>query len=240
MGKGLLYARSYPVNDKISIRIPTVGEILEDEARYNSILSCVISTPYDFMVYLDDMGIDFEKLTDYDLFLLLFPSLQATDTSILFGDLDLSKFSPAINEENGQVVLLNAEDDIVIDRGVHDLICQAIRKINHLEKINRRPGNSEAKKYMIERARIKLQRAARRKKQSSELEKLIVALVNTEEFKYGYEGVLDLTIYQFRASVDQIIRKIHFNNTMIGVFAGTVKAKELPQDDLTWIPINKK
>lgn len=101
MGKSLLYARSYPVNDKISIRIPTVGEILEDEARYNSIVSCVISTPYDFMVYLDDMGIDFEELTEYDLFLLLFPSLQATDTGILFGDLDLSKFSPAINEENG-------------------------------------------------------------------------------------------------------------------------------------------
>ena len=59
MGKSLLYARSYPVNDKISIRIPTVGEILEDEARYNSIVSCVISTPYDFMVYLDDMGIRF-------------------------------------------------------------------------------------------------------------------------------------------------------------------------------------
>ena len=93
---------------------------------------------------------------------------------------------------------------------------------------------------MIERARIKLQRAARRKRETSELEKLIVALVNTEEFKYGYQEVLDLTIYQFRASVDQIIHKIHFNNTMIGVFAGTVKAKELPQEDLTWIPINKK
>lgn len=240
MGKSLLYARSYPVNDKISIRIPTVGEILENEVAYNSILSCVISTPYDFMVYLDDMGIDFEKLTEYDLFLLLFPSLQSADTSIVFGDLDLSKFSPAINEKNGQVILLNAEDDIVIDRGVHDLICQAIRKINHLEKVTRRPGNSEAKKYMIERARIKLQRAARRKRETSELEKLIVALVNTEEFKYGYQEVLDLTIYQFRVSVDQIIHKIHFNNTMIGVFAGTVKAKELPQEDLTWIPINKK
>ena len=212
----------------------------EKEVAYNSILSCVISTPYDFMVYLDDMGIDFEKLTEYDLFLLLFPSLQSADTSIVFGDLDLSKFSPAINEMNGQVILLNAEDDIVIDRGVHDLICQAIRKINHLEKVTRRPGNSEAKKYMIERARIKLQRAARRKRETSELEKLIVALVNTEEFKYGYQEVLDLTIYQFRASVDQIIHKIHFNNTMIGVFAGTVKAKELPQEDLTWIPINKK
>ena len=240
MGKSLLYARSYPVNDKISIRIPTVGEILENEVAYNSILSCVISTPYDFMVYLDDMGIDFEKLTEYDLFLLLFPSLQSADTSIVFGDLDLSKFSPAINEKNGQVILLNAEDDIVIDRGVHDLICQAIRKINLLEKVTRRPGNSEAKKYMIERARIKLQRAARRKRETSELKKLIVALVNTEEFKYGYQEVLDLTIYQFRASVDQIIHKIHFNNTMIGVFAGTVKAKELPQEDLTWIPINKK
>ena len=152
MGKSLLYARSYPVNDKISIRIPTVGEILENEVAYNSILSCVISTPYDFMVYLDDMGIDFEKLTEYDLFLLLFPSLQSADTSIVFGDLDLSKFSPAINEKNGQVILLNAEDDIVIDRGVHDLICQAIRKINHLEQVTRRPGNSEAKNYMIERA----------------------------------------------------------------------------------------
>lgn len=234
MGKSLLYAHSYPVNDKISINIPTVGEIIEDEDAYYSVITAIIATPYDFMVQLDDMGIDFDSITEFDLFLLLFRSLQNTDTRLVFGDLDLSNFTTGINQQNGTIILVDEANDIVIDRAIHDKICRTIRKINHLEKSNRKPGNGEAKKYMIERARIKQKRAAR-KPRKSQLEELIIAMVNTEQYKYDYSSTLDLTIYQFNASVHQVIRKINYDNTMIGCYAGTINAKELNQDELNWL-----
>ena len=230
----LLYARSCPINDKISIHVPTVGEVLEDEDSYNSVLASVIATPISFMVQLDDAGIDFTSITDFELFLLLFPSLQKMDTHLVFGDLDLSKFVTAINQQNGLVVLIDREDDIVIDREIHRKICRILREVNHLEKDNRRPGNEEAKKYMLERARIKQQRASLKKKKS-QLEELIIAMVNTEQYKYDYAGTLELTIYQFNASVRQVIKKVNYDNLMIGCYTGSLKAKELNQKDLNWL-----
>lgn len=235
MGKSLLYSRTYPVNDKISITVPTIREILEDEDAYFGLVTAVTAMPADFMVQLDDVGIDFAKITPFELFLLLFRGLQeANDTSLVFGELDLRKFHTAVNQKNGTIVLADTENDIVIDRAIHDQICRVLRKINHLEKNNRTPGNDEAKKYMIERARIKQARAARHKRQS-QIEDLIVAMVNTEQYKYDYEGTLGLTVYQFNSSVYQIIKKINYDNTMIGCYAGTVNIKELSPDTLNWL-----
>ena len=234
MTKGLLYAKNYPVNNKISVVVPTVGQIIEDEDAYFSIVTAVTATPSDFMVQLDDVGIDFASISSFELFLLLFRSLQTLDTSLVFGDLDLSKFAPAINSQNGMVVLRDSKNDIVIDRAVHGQICRVLREINHLEKHDRKPANDEAKKYMLERARIKQRRAAKRPKQS-QLEELIVAMVNTEQYKYGYDGTLDLTIYQFNASVYQIIKKINYDNMMIGCYSGTVNIKEIDQSELNWL-----
>ena len=77
----------------------------------------------------------------------------------------------------------------------------------------------------------------RRKNRStrSQLEDLIVALVNTEQFHYGFEGTRELSIYQFNESVRQVIKKIDYDNKMRGVYAGTVSAKDLSQDDFNWL-----
>lgn len=87
---------------------------------------------------------------------------------------------------------------------------------------------------MLKRAREK-QRRERNKKQDSQLEKLIVALVNSEQFKYGFEDVKNLSIYQFNESVRQIIKKTDYNNRMYGIYSGTIDPKNLKQDDLNWL-----
>lgn len=230
----LLYRRRYPINDKIQIEIPTVGEILEQEQSYYGMVSMLTATPYDMMVQLDDIGLDFTDLNDYELFLLVWGTLRAQDTSLIFGALDLSKFETAINSQNNTVVLRDAESGTVIDRAIHGQICQAVRAIHHLERNNRKPGNDAAKKFLLQRARKKLQRD-RECAERSQIEELIVALVNTEQFHYGFEGVKDLSIYQFNESVQQIIKKIDFDNKMRGVYAGTISAKDLNPDDLNWI-----
>ncbi len=231
----LLYKDSYSINDNIRIMIPTVGEILEfGEDQYYGMVSNLTAMPIDMMVELDDLGIDFTTINDYELFVLLFASLKSRDTSLIFGDLDLSGFVPAINEQNGMLVLLDKEKDIMIDRGIQGQIATTLRRLHHLEKDIRKPGNEEAKKFLLERARIKRKRRKNRKTES-QLESLIVAMVNTEEFKYNFNEVKDLTIYQFNESVRQVRKKVDFNNLMIGVYSGTVDAKELSQDDINWL-----
>lgn len=237
--RNLLYARELAINNKISVVVPTVREILSDEDGYYGLVSMLTAMPIDYMVLLDDMGLDFSNMNAYDLFLLLFPAIQSQDTSLIFGDMSLEHFTRMVNEQNGLTVLVDPVNDIVIDRAIHGQIQAALRKIHHLEKNNRRPGNEDARKYMLERARIK-QKRRKRRHQDSALESMIIAAVNTEQYKYDFGTTLDLSIYQFNESVRQIIRKIEFDNRMIGVYAGTVDATKVDPDDLKWIGLSEK
>ena len=230
----LLYERFCPITDKIRIVIPTVGEVIDHEDDYYSMVSILTAMPIDYMVQLDDVGVDFTTINDYDLFIMLFNGLRDKDTSLIFDDLDLSRFEIGIHRESGMPVLYNEQDDIVIDRVVYTKIANTLRKIHHLEKNNKKPGNKEARDFLLERARTK---AKRRKKRGgeSQLEQLITAMVNTEQFKYGYEGTRELSIYQFNQSVRQIQKKVDYDNKMRGVYAGTVDPNKLSPDELNWL-----
>ena len=229
----LLYEKQYAINDSIHIIIPTVGQIIDNEDAYYGLVSVLTAMPVDLMVQLEDAGIDFMSINEYELFLLMFAGLKSQDTSLIFGYLDLSKFKMAVNEQNGTIVLLDEEHDIKIDRAVHGQIAAVLRKIHHLERNNRKPANNEAKRFMLERAREKLRRRTR--KEDSQLESLIIAMVNTEQYKYDFEGTRELSIYQFNESVRQVIKKVDYDNRMYGVYTGTINAKELSQDDLNWL-----
>ena len=231
---GLLYRTEYPINDYIKIKIPTVGEVIDDEDNYNAIVSIICATPYDMMVQLDDNGIDFTTIDDWELFCLLFRGLQDRDTSLVFGDLNLKDFEMLKNTENGEVVLANLQTGAIIDRSIHYMIAKFLREVMGIERTNKKPGNEEARLYMIERARKKQQRARRNKKPHSQLESFIISLVNTSEFSYDYRSVRDLTIYQFFSSLRQISNKTRYDKLMIGVYAGTVNVKEINQSELSW------
>ena len=230
----LLYERELKVNDDISIVIPTVREVLEQEEEYYGLVSLITATPYDMMVQLDDLGIDFREISDYELFLLSFEAIKSADAHLVFGDLDTTGFERMVNTHNGTLALTNKKTGLVIDMAIHYQICEALRAIHHLKKNIKHAGNVEAKDYLLERARKKLKRR-RKKAEASQLESLIIALVNTEQFPYKFDEVLDLTIYQFNESVLQVVKKIDFDNRMHGIYAGTISAKNMSQDSLNWM-----
>lgn len=230
----LLYQRQYKINDAISITIPTVEEIINNEEAYYALVSTITAMPIDFMVQLDSIGIDFTSISEYDLFLLMFETIKSKDTTLIFGNLDLTKFEIAVHEQNGTMVLIDRENEIVIDRAIHNQIAAVLRKMHHLEKNRRKPANEEAKKYMLKRAKEK-QRRNRNRTTDSHLESLIVAMVNTEQYKFDFESTKKLTVYQFNECVRQVIKKVDYNNRMYGVYTGHINAKELSQDDLNWL-----
>ena len=96
--QSLLIARSISITDFLTVYIPTVGEILSsDDREYYQMVTTLTSSPYDLMVQLDDMGIDYEQITDFELFMLLFQSLQNKDLSLIFPGLESSLLKPAKN-----------------------------------------------------------------------------------------------------------------------------------------------
>ena len=233
--KSLLKLSSVDIpNTKLSIRIPTVGEILDDEFTYYSIISSLTATPYQYMVQLDDMGVDFTTITDYQLFVMLFSIYTRSDLSMVFGNLNTSNFE--IRQNGSLQYLYDPDNNLEINEKIYYDIVSTIRKINLLERVNYKPGNESARKYLLEKERKKQKRSAA-KKQVPYLEKLVIALVNTSEFPYDYDSCMDLSIYKLHQSFKQIQHKIAFDNTMVGVYAGTVDTSRLSNKDiLSWIP----
>lgn len=170
----------------LSVRIPTVGEIIDNEQHYYNLVYSLTATPYQYMVQLDDMGIDFTKITDYQLFLMLFSFFAKDDISILFGDIDLSDILIYENRENNTFVLYSSKNNIMIDEFIYNQIVDTIRKINNLKKENRKPGNYKAKELRIKLERRKQKRNAN-KSYEPYLKKLVITLVNRPDFNYNYE-----------------------------------------------------
>lgn len=233
----LLYDDRYTINDKISIYVPKVKEIFDfGDQKYYSMLQSLTATPFDLMVQLDDIGIDYEQITEFQLFAMMFEAAkEQDDLSILFGDnFDYGGFKEAENRTNGERVLWNEQKDMVIDRLLQHQICSAIRSIHLWEYNDKKAGNAEAKAYLIERNRIKQKRAAK-KPYRSFLEDTIIALTNTEEFKYNYETVLELSVYKLNASLHQIQKKKQWEQILSGAYFGTVDLNKMNVEKLNWL-----
>ena len=159
-----------------------------------------------------------------------------SDLSLIFGDLDTSDFNVYINQDDDSQVIYSPSNNIIIDELVYNDLSDMMRKINLFEKVKSKPGNESARKYLLEKERKKQKRNAK-KPRFPYLEKMVIALVNTSEFPYNYETCMDLSIYKFNQSLQQIQRKIAFDNTMVGVYAGTVDTSKMTDKDaLSWIP----
>lgn len=232
--RNMLYKSEIVINDFVSIKIPSVGQVVECEDEYYNLVQLLTAMPIDLMVQLDDAGIDFSTINDYELFILMFNAIKQCDTKLIFGELDLSPFQLGFDEATGKPVMIDPKTERKFDRALQVNIAETLRKIHHLEKNNRKPGNEEARKYMIERARKKMNRN-RRRKHDSHLESLIVAMVNTEQYKYDFVGTLELSIYQFNECVRQVTHKQNYSNLMFGIYSGSIDPKTINQDDLNWL-----
>lgn len=238
--RSLLNRKSIQITDELILRIPTVGEILDRESEYFSLISIMTSTPFQYMVQLDDLGIDYTAITDYEMFCLLFPVYAQQDTSIIFGDVYLKDIALYHDNSTDLDVLYSPTSDIKIDEFVYYNMAKVMRQVNCIKYERKKPKGEKNKKYFLERERRHLKNLERIRKRKefaqSEFEKLIVALVNNNRFKYDYDSILALPIYNFYQSFQQIQHDINFNNVMRGIYAGTIDTKKITdKSSLSWI-----
>lgn len=232
----LLYCTDYKLTENITIHIPTLKEILAyGEDNYFKIISMILSTSKDYMVQLDDIGKDYEEITDFELFSqMLFLSLKEMNSSLVFSNLNLADFELCQNKVNNEIVLYSEKDNLIIDRYIYAIICDKLREILYVEKDRYKAGNKEAKAFIIERTRKK-QIKASKKPYKPILRPMIISLVNCQEFKYNYNEVLELNIFQFYSSVKAIQKRINFDQIMSGIYTGAISSKDINMQEINWL-----
>ena len=239
----LLRGEDYAVNENIKIHHPTLGEIADyGEEEYWKLVSLLTATPFDYKVAFYDMGIDYEEITDFALFIMLTQNLPKEETKILFGELDFSKFQVFTRRQGGSsvespeedIVLRDAERDIVIDDVIYQLIADHLRRMHRIKRNQRKPGNEITKKIYIEEDR-RAQERNQDKPFSSLLAPLISGLVNCADFKYTYETVWDLCLYNFFDAVHRIRKLNNYRNLMTGIYTGNIDVKSVSDKQLDWL-----
>lgn len=188
----LFRGEGYKINDKILIRQPTLEEIVDfGEQRYFGLVRTICSTPADRKVEIwDKLHVFWEKIDEYDLFISLFQTLQKSEVSILFGDMDFTTFKLGTQTGLPDLVLKN-KDRVVIDRAIHKLMTDYLRQIHKLKKNVDTGFNDATRKIMIEDDRDEMALQMQKPFQSLLLP-LISSLTNCPEFKYRWDNVWTL------------------------------------------------
>lgn len=231
----MYFGYDYIINDKISIHQPTIGEIIEfGEEKYFSMAQTLTAIPSDMKSVLFDMGIDYEEISDFEFFIMMTRQLTKDDTCVLLGDLDLSEFTTCQRRDNDEIVLFDANNDIVIDRHIHLLMSNQIRKMHNFEMKIERSANEFTKKILIDEDRDKRE-LYKNKGFKSILKPTISSLVNSSGFKYKLHEVKDIGLCELMDSVQRIQAIKHTNVLLQGIYAGTIDQSKINKSELNWM-----
>lgn len=232
----LLKGDDFILDDVIEIHHPKLSEISAyGERKYYSLVSTICATPSDYKsILLDNYNVDYEEVGDFEFFLMMWNSLIDTDLTILFPKIVVKNFRIFKKEEDSSFGLYNEKDDIYIDEKIYTDLVEYIRKIHGFTKHEDKSGNESTKKYLIKKARKELQNS-KNKTYESTLAPLISSMVNSKGFKYDYETVWSLNIYQFMDSVKRIQKIKGVDNILFGIYTGNVDQKKISKDALDWL-----
>ena len=230
----------YPVTEKIIIYQPTIDDIiLFGEKRFYDMVNVFIANTTMYRLALWDMGMDWNKVSDFELFSYLIGTLNVEDTKILFGEIDFTLFKPVpVVHEDSDVpyILYNEEQGIVIDQEIYTIISNYIRTmLNIFPKAEKAKGKA-TKEAIIWEEREKL-RLAKEKDEgySSILYPMISSCLNHPGFKYNKNELRHIGIVEFMDSVQRL--QIYESTTALlkGVYSGMVDTKNIDSDEFNFM-----
>ena len=228
----LYFGDPYVINDYITITLPKIGELVKyGERQYYSMIQTLTAIPSEMKSQLWDMGIDWTQITDFQLFMMLAPTVPKSSTSILFGDLDFQRLKPFENKQNETVVLYNPETGIVIDElaygKIHSYLCSAHNLTKKVEKA----ANEFTKKFMIEEDRNNLKHKAKQPYKS-----FLRPLISAVKCRQGYtlDYVRNMGIFEFMDDVSRLQIIVNTDAILHGAYSGMVDTKKIPRKDFDW------
>lgn len=223
---------------KIVIHQPTMEAIIQsgDDEFYQT-LSVFVNTTASSRLMLWDNGIDWNEITDFDLFCITYKTINPEISKYFFGDLDWNKFkivSFKIDEEKSEIRLLNEEDEIEINEEVFEHIHQYLQNMFKMippDYHSNYTDSSVLKKLWIRKDRVALNQAQKKQKQKISLLSQISSYINHPGTKYKLSELREIGISEFYDSLERLRIYEHTTALLKGMFSGMIDGKKIKPED---------
>lgn len=251
------------VTPNLICKHPTLNDIWQidqetngfrSEGLYYQMVSVFLTDPYDYMVFLDDNRLDYESVSPFDVFCMLFAEYtkqliacnpaEAADV-LLKNNLYFHAFHFFLGVDfftlaqmaDGKNVLLDVNNNILMDSTVYELCSAFIRVMNGIGEADKiHPENAFAKKILIEDSREEMKRKSKKKQDTPQnrLGNLISSVT------WGSTGAATpfnrggLHIYDLVDGIYRTDKKLNFKNNMIGLYSGCIDKKNINFEKTYW------
>lgn len=233
----MYFCMDYWVTDKICIRQPTVGEIVRfGEKKMYSILSPFITNPTSCRVMLWDAGINWNKITDFDLFVTLSSSLAANDMSLIFGETDFTRLK-WYRDKNGDMIWFDQESGTIINKQIYSKISNYLRTMFNIHPKTEKIADKLSRIEVIDEERKQfLSDHENKNGKSSSLMPLISAMINHPGFKYNKKQLEEVGIVEFMDSVNRLQVYENTMALMSGMYSGMIDVSKINKNkELNWL-----
>ena len=229
----LYFGDDYVINDKIKISQPTIGDIVDfGEAQYFNVIYTITAIPSDMKSQLWDLGIDWMEIEDFDLFVMLAPTLPIEKTKLLFGDLDFTKLKLYKNRENGDILLADLDTGVKIDKMIYLRIVNYLRKVHNITPKIERAANKTTKQILIDEDRMRIQT-----NKEKPFKSYLLPLISSVKVRMGYtkDYVRNEGFVEFFDDVSRLQIIHNADHLLSGCYAGTIDMKKINKADLNWM-----
>ena len=125
------FGDDYVVNDRIIIHQPSIQDFIDadNESDIYHVIAPFISNTTGYRVQLWDMGIDWNKITNQELFSILIKTVDYKYSKLIFGDIDFSTFNlyEKTVDDNKVLTLYSPKMDLEIDEETMNKMCKYIQ-----------------------------------------------------------------------------------------------------------------
>ena len=226
------------VKGKVTIYQPTIGDIMNiGEKKFYSTLNVFVTNTTSYRVMLWDSGLDWNVVSDFELFMILIRQTDPDVIKLIFHDLDFRKFVPTLSGDNKKI-LYDAEDEIEITEMVYFHISQYLRAVFQIYPKEQICKNETMKQWYINSdKRVVHSIESLGKKDSSDTSMLAVisACVNHPGFKYNLKELTDVGVCQFYDSVKRL--QIYESSTalMKGMYSGFMDSSKVKSEEYNFM-----
>lgn len=247
----MYFGEPFNIPNGMTVLIPTVGDILKldnSDLTFYQTLYIWIANPTTYRLMLWDNGIDWNKISDYELFLMLYKTENQDVSKMMFGDIDFQSFglfhkTVQKKNEDGEMInvqkvtLYSPEQDIEISEQDYTLISQYLKAaFNIYPKVEKAKGRI-TKESIIEEERMNLMAKESKGENTptSSLLPLISSCINHPGFKYNLNELRDVNFVQFMDSVQRLQIYESTSALLKGAYSGFCDTSKINKDEFNFM-----
>jgi len=240
------YVIDVPSADGIIVMTqPSLGDIVSiGEKKYYNTLNLFTTNTTAFRLQLWEKGMDWNKVSDFELFMRLISSADKEVYQTFLPDIDFTDFGiyekKLPDTEDTVKVLYDINNRIEINEEVYFHISQYLRAVFNINPDEKLTNDSIMKKWFIEKDKRELKNLEFKINNgdfddNNGLLPLISACCNHPGFKYRSDSLRQLGIFQFYDSVKRL--QVYESCTALqkGMYSGMIDGSKIKADEYNFM-----